>query len=233
MNLSIGKLSDNTQAWPTRMVRWFFEGDIVKVTYTEKRQYQGVAYDDKHSCVEEIFYSEESACFMLKIKLRDISMYRPLHNFENLAMIESIEVIGNVHDNTELLEVKWENIMNNKFKYVFEDDYNFYYTDNIVYKYFEYTADDSEPRMVGAVKVISVEMTTAMVFNEEEQAVEALYCVCFAVNDSEKKYSIALTKNALTKNDLINKLRFTIVAKKNNPSDAHAWLLYIISGFAM
>jgi hypothetical protein len=112
--------------------------------------------------------------------------------------------------------------MNNKFKYVFEDDYNFYYADNIVYKYFEYIADDSEPRMVGTVKVVSVEMTTAMVFNEEEQAVEALYCVCFAVNNSEKKYSIALTKNALTKNDLINKLRFTIVAKKNNPSDAHA-----------
>ena len=112
--------------------------------------------------------------------------------------------------------------MNNKFKYVFEDNYNFYYADNIVYKYFEYIADDSEPRMVGTVKVVSVEMTTAMVFNEEEQAVEALYCVCFAVNDSEKKYSIALTKNALTKNDLINKLGFTIVAKKNNPSDTHA-----------
>lgn len=107
--------------------------------------------------------------------------------------------------------------MNNKFKYVFEDDYNFYYADNIVYKYFEYTADDSEPRMVSAVKVISVEMTTVMVFNEEEQAVEALYCVCLAVNDFEKKYSIGLTKN-----DLINKLRFTIVTKKNNPSDAHA-----------
>ena len=86
-----------------------FEGDIVKVTYTEKRQYQGVAYDDKHSCVEEIFYSEESACFMLKITLKDIPMYRPLHNFENLAMIESIEVIGNIHDNPELLKEyeKW------------------------------------------------------------------------------------------------------------------------------
>lgn len=40
---------------------------------------------------------------MLKIKLRDISMYRPLHNFENFAMIESIEVIGNIHDNPELM----------------------------------------------------------------------------------------------------------------------------------
>lgn len=83
--------------------KMIFEGDIVKVTYTEKRQYQGVAYDDKHSCVEEIFYSEESACFMLKITLKDIPMYRPLHNFENLAMIESIEVIGNIYDNPELM----------------------------------------------------------------------------------------------------------------------------------
>ena len=78
---------------------------------------------------------------------------------------------------------------NNKFKYVFEDDYNFYYTDNISYKYLEYTADNSESRMISTVEVISVEMTIAMIFmifNEEEQAVEALYCVCFAVNDSEK-----------------------------------------------
>lgn len=66
--------------------------------------------------------------------------------------------------------------------------------------------------MVSAVKVISVEMTTAMVFNEEEQAVEALYCVCLAVNDSEKKYSIGLTKN-----NLINKLKITIVAKRKPP----------------
>ena len=115
------------------------------------------------------------------------------------------------------LHWKKEKEMNYKFKYVFEDDYNFYYTDNIVYKYFEYTADDSEPRMVGTVKVVFVEMTTAMVFNEEEQAIEALYCVCFVVNDSKKKCSIGLTKN-----DLINKLKFTIVAKKNNPGDAHA-----------
>lgn len=53
-----------------------------------------------------------------------------------------------------------------------------------------------------------------MVFNEEEQAVEALYCVCLAVNDSEKKYSIGLTKN-----DLINKLGFTIVAKREAPEE--------------
>lgn len=101
---------------------------------------------------------------------------------------------------------------NNKFKYVFEDDYNFYYTDNISYRYFEYTADDSEPRMIGTVDVVSVEITTAMIFNEEDQTIEALYQVCFAVNCSEKKYLINFTRI-----DLINKLGFTIVAKREPP----------------
>ena len=62
-----------------------FEGDRVKVTYIEKRQYQGVAYDDEHCLTEEVFYSEENACFMLKVMCDDIPMYRPLHNFESLA----------------------------------------------------------------------------------------------------------------------------------------------------
>lgn len=34
--------------------------------------------------------------------------------------------------------------MNNKFKYVFEDDYNFYYTNNTSYKYLEYTVLNEE-----------------------------------------------------------------------------------------
>ena len=49
-----------------------FDGDIVKVTYTEKRQYQGISYQDEHSCVEEVVYNEGSACFMLKIMCEDI-----------------------------------------------------------------------------------------------------------------------------------------------------------------
>ena len=81
-----------------------FEGDIVKVVYIEKRQYQGVPYDDEHTWVEEVIYSKENACFMLKLMCEDIPMYRPLHNFENLAMIKEIEVVGNVFDSPELLE---------------------------------------------------------------------------------------------------------------------------------
>lgn len=83
-----------------------FEGDIVKVTYTEQRQYQGVSYQDEHSCVEEVIYNEKSACFMLKIMCEDIPLYRPLHNFGSLANIKELEVIGNKWDNPELLEVE-------------------------------------------------------------------------------------------------------------------------------
>ena len=104
---------------------------------------------------------------------------------------------------------------NNKFKYAFEDDYNFYYTDKIIYKYFEYTADDSEPRMIGTVKVIAVEITSTMIFNEEDLVIEALYQVYFAVNCSEKKHLI----NFVRRSDLINKLGFTIVAKREPPME--------------
>lgn len=75
-----------------------YEGDRVKVTYIEKRQYQGVPYDDEHCLTEEVFYSEENACFMLKVMFDDIPMYRPLHNFESLAKIKEIEVIGTIFD---------------------------------------------------------------------------------------------------------------------------------------
>lgn len=83
-----------------------FEGDIVKVTYIEQRQYQGVSYQDEHSCVEEVIYNEKSACFMLKVMCEDIPLYRPLHNFGSLADIKELEVIGNIYDNPELLEVE-------------------------------------------------------------------------------------------------------------------------------
>ena len=83
-----------------------FEGDILKATYTEQRQYQGVSYQDEHSCVEEVIYNEKSACFMLKIMCEDVPLYRPLHNFGSLANIKELEVIGNIYDNPELLEEK-------------------------------------------------------------------------------------------------------------------------------
>ena len=83
-----------------------FEGDIVKVTYIEQRQYQGVSYQDERSYVEEVIYNEKSACFMLKIICEDVPLYRPLHNFGSLANIKELEIIGNIYDNHELLEVE-------------------------------------------------------------------------------------------------------------------------------
>ncbi len=101
---------------------------------------------------------------------------------------------------------------NNKFKYVFEDDYNFYYTNNISYKYFEYTADDSEPIVIDTNRLVSVEETTTFVFNKEKQKAEPVYQVGFMINCSGQKY---LTN--CTESDLINKLGFTIVAKREPP----------------
>ena len=83
-----------------------FEGDIVKVTYIEKREYMGVKYDNEYSLIEQVCYSIEKACYMLCIKYDDITMFRPIHNFENLVTIKNLEVIGNIHDNPELLEAQ-------------------------------------------------------------------------------------------------------------------------------
>lgn len=85
-----------------------FEGDIVKVSYIEKRDYQGIKYDNEFEMIETVVYNEKSACFMLEIDNKGITMFRPLHDFGNEVSIKSIEVIGNIYDNRELLEVKDE-----------------------------------------------------------------------------------------------------------------------------
>ncbi len=81
-----------------------FEGDIVKVVYIEKRDFQGVKYDSEYELIEQIVYSEKNACFMLKIDCQGIPMYRHLSNNNALVKIKELEVIGNIHDNPELLE---------------------------------------------------------------------------------------------------------------------------------
>lgn len=81
-----------------------FEGDIVKVGYIEKRDFQGVKYDSEYELIEQIVYSEQNACFMLKIDCQGIPMYRHFSNNNELVEIKELEVIGNIHDNPELLE---------------------------------------------------------------------------------------------------------------------------------
>lgn len=83
-----------------------FEGDIVNVCYTEKREFCGVNFNNKFDMIEQIVYADISACYMLKMDNEGIPMYRPLHNFDTPVKIKDIEVIGNIHDNPELLEVE-------------------------------------------------------------------------------------------------------------------------------
>jgi uncharacterized phage protein (TIGR01671 family) len=80
-----------------------FEGDIVKVTYIEKREYQGVKYDSEYAFIEQVIYSEEMACFVLQLDNDGLSMYRPFLDLNLPTKIKEIEVIGNIHDNPELL----------------------------------------------------------------------------------------------------------------------------------
>lgn len=81
-----------------------FEDDIVKVVYIEKRDYQGVKYDDEFEMIETVIYHEKHACFMLEINNEGITLVRPLHDFESKIKIKEIEVIGNIHDKAETNE---------------------------------------------------------------------------------------------------------------------------------
>lgn len=102
--------------------------------------------------------------------------------------------------------------MNNKFKYVFEDDYNFYYADNTSYKYLEYTVANSsnQKEIDSTAELVSIEKTNdCVIFNKEKQRAEAVYQISFIINYSGQKY---LTN--CTESDLVNKLGFTIVTKR-------------------
>lgn len=81
-----------------------FEDDIVKVTYTEKRKSYGVKYDWEFNFIEQVIYGNEQACFMLKINNYGIIMYRPIYSFQEDIKIKEMEIIGNIHDNPELLK---------------------------------------------------------------------------------------------------------------------------------
>lgn len=106
---------------------------------------------------------------------------------------------------------------NNKFKYAFEDDYNFYYTNNISYKYLEYTVVNSSNQkdIDNTAELVAIERTNdCIIFNKEKQRAEAVYQVSFIINCSGQKY---LTN--CTESDLFNKLGFTIVAKREAPEE--------------
>lgn len=83
-----------------------YEGDIVRAFYKEERDYNGVKYDQETSCVEQIVYDKERAAFILMIEIYGIPMYRSLMVGDKVRNVElvSLEVIGNIFDNPELLK---------------------------------------------------------------------------------------------------------------------------------
>jgi uncharacterized phage protein (TIGR01671 family) len=77
-----------------------YENDIVKVKYKEWREeYQ--CYEEWEE-IEQIVFKD--GAFMLMTEIDDVQFYRPLmKNFQGIELI-SLEVIGNIYENKELLE---------------------------------------------------------------------------------------------------------------------------------
>lgn len=80
-----------------------YEGDIVKAKYIEKRDFNGVKYDNEMEFNELVIWKYQS--FQLEIDNCGIKMYRHLNFYEDMNNIKlkEIEVIGNIFDNPELL----------------------------------------------------------------------------------------------------------------------------------
>lgn len=83
-----------------------FEGDICRIKYKEIRDYMGVKYDDFMEFNEVVVYNEDFGGFCFMLVDDGIKMYRPIWKNQNneIIKIEEYEVIGNIHDNPELLE---------------------------------------------------------------------------------------------------------------------------------
>lgn len=79
-----------------------FENDIVKLNYIEVREFNGVKYDFKTEFIEEVvFYN---GAFQYHLKAEEIDYYRHIVNLPlDKVKVESVEVLGNIFDNKELL----------------------------------------------------------------------------------------------------------------------------------
>lgn len=81
-----------------------FEGDICRVIYIDRRcNSNGEHYESENLIIEEVVYEKGTFCF--KKTIEDIAMYRPIgFDIYGKQKIKYFEIIGNIHDNPELLK---------------------------------------------------------------------------------------------------------------------------------
>lgn len=81
-----------------------FEGDICRVVYLDRWcDSNGKHYEVENVMIEEVVFRKGAFCF--KTTIEDITFYRTIGFVYEKLKIKDFEVIGNIHDNPELLEV--------------------------------------------------------------------------------------------------------------------------------
>lgn len=84
-----------------------YTNHIVNVVYKERRKYQDMEYDSRWECTELVAYNCKACAFVFQTYIDDINLYRYIDDFRmdsRNIKIESVEIIGNIFENPELLE---------------------------------------------------------------------------------------------------------------------------------
>ena len=79
---------------------------LISVPLLPCHRYGGI-YDNRFKMNELVVFNQKACAFVLQTYIDDIYMYRYIDDFRmdsRKIKIESIEIIGNVFDNPELLE---------------------------------------------------------------------------------------------------------------------------------